>query len=49
MSNISFGFTMTIFGIGITLITLYVLTLLIHLLNRFFPFKEEKSDEQTKS
>jgi Na+-transporting methylmalonyl-CoA/oxaloacetate decarboxylase gamma subunit len=48
MSNLDFGFTMTIFGIGITLITLYVLTILIHLLNRFFPHIEEK-EEQKKS
>jgi Na+-transporting methylmalonyl-CoA/oxaloacetate decarboxylase gamma subunit len=48
MSEWSFGLTMTIIGMGVTLITLYLLTLLIHLLNKLFPFKEEKKPEQTK-
>ncbi|MBN1692809.1 MAG: OadG family protein [Dehalococcoidales bacterium] len=40
----SFGLTMTFAGMGITFITLYLLTLLIRLLNKLFPFKngEEK-------
>ena len=37
----SFGLTMTIAGMGITFITLYLLTLLIRLLNKLFPFKNE--------
>jgi Na+-transporting methylmalonyl-CoA/oxaloacetate decarboxylase gamma subunit len=39
MTNWSFGLTMTFMGMGITLITLYLLTLLIRLLNKLFPHK----------
>ncbi|MBN1160848.1 MAG: OadG family protein [Dehalococcoidales bacterium] len=38
----SFGLTMTFAGMGITFITLYLLTLLIRLLNKLFPFKSEE-------
>jgi len=38
----AFGLTMTIAGMGVTFITLYLLTLLIRLLNRLFPYKEEE-------
>jgi Na+-transporting methylmalonyl-CoA/oxaloacetate decarboxylase gamma subunit len=38
----SFGLTMTFAGIAITFITLYLLTLLIRLLNKLFPFKKEE-------
>jgi len=41
MSDITFGLTMTVAGMGITFITLYLLTLLIRLLNKLFPFKKE--------
>ncbi len=43
MTNLAFGLTMTIIGMGVTLITLYLLTLIIRLLNRLYPFKEEKN------
>ncbi len=42
MKYLDFGLTMTVIGMGVTLITLYLLTLLIRLLNRLYPFKEEK-------
>ena len=48
MSNVDFGFTMTITGMGVTLITLYLLTILIRLLNKLFPEKKEEKSE-TKS
>ena len=48
MTNWSFGFTMTIMGMGITLVTLYLLTLLIRLLNKLFPHKIE-DDGKSKS
>ncbi len=32
---------------GVTLITLYLLTLLIRLLNRLFPFKEEENKSKS--
>ncbi len=37
-----FGLTMTAAGMGVTFVTLYLLTLLIRLLNRLFPFKNEE-------
>lgn len=46
MNNWSFGLTMTVAGMGITFLTLYLLTLLIRLLNKLFPFKKE--EEKTK-
>jgi Na+-transporting methylmalonyl-CoA/oxaloacetate decarboxylase gamma subunit len=48
MADWSFGLTMTLAGMGITLVTLYLLTLLIRLLNRFFPYKKE-DEEKSKS
>jgi len=48
MDNWSFGLTMTLAGMGVTLITLYLLTLLIRLLNKLFPYKKEE-EEPSKS
>ena len=45
MDNFTFGWTMTVLGMGITLITLFLLILVIRLLNKLFPFKEEKPKE----
>jgi len=45
MKDWVFGLTMTIAGMGVTFITLYILTLVIKLLDRFFPYKEEKKEE----
>jgi Na+-transporting methylmalonyl-CoA/oxaloacetate decarboxylase gamma subunit len=42
MRDLAFGLTMTILGMGVTFITLYLLTLLIRLLIRLFPKKEEE-------
>lgn len=49
MYDWQFGLTVTLVGMSITLITLYLLTLLIRLLNKLFPFKEEKKPEQPRS
>jgi Na+-transporting methylmalonyl-CoA/oxaloacetate decarboxylase gamma subunit len=46
MKDMAFGLTMTAAGMGVTFITLYLLTLLIRLLNKLFPYKKE---ELTKS
>ena len=45
MKDWAFGLTMMVMGMGVTLITLYVLTLLIRLLIRLFPSKEEEGGE----
>ena len=45
MNDMAFGLTMTVAGMGITFITLYLLTLLIRLLNKLFPFKKEEENK----
>jgi len=45
MKDWAFGLTMAVAGMGVTLLTLYLLTLVIRLLDRFFPYKEEKREE----
>jgi len=45
MRDIEFGLIMTLAGMGVTFITLYILMLVIRLLDRFFPYKEEKKEE----
>jgi Na+-transporting methylmalonyl-CoA/oxaloacetate decarboxylase gamma subunit len=47
MSDLEFGLTMLAAGMAVTFITLYLLTLLIRLLNKLFPFKKE--DESPKN
>jgi Na+-transporting methylmalonyl-CoA/oxaloacetate decarboxylase gamma subunit len=45
MKDLAFGLTMTILGMGVTFITLYLLTLLIRLLIKLFPRKEDEESE----
>lgn len=45
MKDMAFGLTMTVAGMGITFITLYLLTLLIRLLNKLFPYKKEEANK----
>jgi len=45
MKDMAFGLTMTVAGMGVTFITLYLLTLLIRLLNKLFPFKKEEESK----
>jgi Na+-transporting methylmalonyl-CoA/oxaloacetate decarboxylase gamma subunit len=42
----SFGLTMTLWGMGVTLITLGLLMLIIRLINKIYPYKaeDEKKD-----
>jgi Na+-transporting methylmalonyl-CoA/oxaloacetate decarboxylase gamma subunit len=44
--DMSFGLTMTFMGMGVTLLTLALLILVIRLMNKIFPFKndDEKKD-----
>ena len=46
MKDLEFGLTMTLTGMGVTLITLYLLTLVIQLMNRLFPDIEKKKEEK---
>jgi Na+-transporting methylmalonyl-CoA/oxaloacetate decarboxylase gamma subunit len=43
MDNFSFGLTMLIVGMGGTLVALTLLALLMGLLKKLFPLKEERS------
>jgi Na+-transporting methylmalonyl-CoA/oxaloacetate decarboxylase gamma subunit len=45
LDNITFGWVMTVLGMGITLITLIILTQVIRLLIKLFPYKEEVKKE----
>lgn len=45
MDNFTFGWTMTVLGMGVTLLTLFILAMIIRLLNRLFPDKEEAKKE----
>jgi len=42
MKDLAFGLIVTLVGMGVTLLTLYILTLVIRLLDRLFPFKAEE-------
>ena len=46
MKDLEFGLIMTLAGIGVTLLTLYLLTLVIHLMNRIFPEVETKKEQK---
>ncbi len=49
MKDLAFGLTMTIMGMGVTFLTLYLLILVIRLLNRLFPFKKEEEGKISQS
>jgi Na+-transporting methylmalonyl-CoA/oxaloacetate decarboxylase gamma subunit len=42
----TFGLTMTAAGMVVTFVTLYLLTLLIRLLNKLFPHKNEEEQDK---
>jgi Na+-transporting methylmalonyl-CoA/oxaloacetate decarboxylase gamma subunit len=41
LDNVTFGITMLVAGMGGTLLTLWIMSLLMTILGRIFPFKEE--------
>ena len=41
MSNLEFGLTLTVFGMGGTLIILFLISLVVDVLNKCLPYKEE--------
>jgi Na+-transporting methylmalonyl-CoA/oxaloacetate decarboxylase gamma subunit len=43
--DLAFGFTMLLLGMGVTLLTLFLLTLVIRLLNRMFPDKQQEKKD----
>jgi len=44
MEKWAFGLTMTVVGVGGTFLTLWVLSLVIDLLKKVFPLKDEKAE-----
>ena len=44
MDKWAFGLTMTVVGVGGTFLTLWVLSLVIDLLKKVFPLKDEKAE-----
>jgi len=42
MSNLEFGLTLTLFGMGGTMVILLLISLVVDLLNKCLPFREEK-------
>ena len=43
MDNWTFGITMVIVGMGGTLLTLWILSLLMSLMKRIFPYRKEEN------
>jgi Na+-transporting methylmalonyl-CoA/oxaloacetate decarboxylase gamma subunit len=44
MKDWAFGLTMTLAGMGVTFLTLYILTLVIRLMDKLFPYEVEKKE-----
>lgn len=45
MSDLAFGLIMMVTGMGVTFLTLYLLTLVIRLLAALFPFKKPEKEK----
>jgi hypothetical protein len=45
MDNVTFGFTMLVVGMGGTLLTLWGISLVIRVLKRIFPIKEDETSD----
>lgn len=46
MDNLTFGVSIIIMGMGGTLLTLWILSLLMILLKKIFPYKEENEENK---
>jgi Na+-transporting methylmalonyl-CoA/oxaloacetate decarboxylase gamma subunit len=46
MKDLEFGLIMTLTGMAVTLITLYILMLAIKIMNRLFPEVEKKEEKK---
>ena len=46
MSDINNGLVITVLGMGVTLVTLYLLTLIIKILSKIFPYQKEAKEEE---
>ncbi len=45
MSDLSFGLIMAVLGMGVTFLTLYLISLVIRLLTVLFPYRKEETPE----
>jgi hypothetical protein len=45
MDNVTYGLTMTILGMGGTIVSLWIISLAMNLLKRLFPYVPEKKEK----
>lgn len=45
MDNITYGFTMTVLGMGGTIVSLWIISLAMNILKRLFPYQAEKKEK----
>jgi len=46
MDTFTFGLTLTIIGMGTTLLSLWFLVLIINLMKRFFPYRDSNEERK---
>jgi len=44
LTNLEFGLTLTVIGMGGTLVILFLISLLVDILNKVLPFREGKKE-----
>jgi Na+-transporting methylmalonyl-CoA/oxaloacetate decarboxylase gamma subunit len=45
-NKLAYGFALTVVGMGGTLVSLWLLSLLMELLKRFFPYRDEQAQKE---
>jgi Na+-transporting methylmalonyl-CoA/oxaloacetate decarboxylase gamma subunit len=45
MDNVTYGITMTVLGMGGTIVSLWIISLAMNILKRLFPHQAEKKEE----
>jgi len=48
MSDVTFGLTMMVMGMGVTFLTLLLLALIIRVMLKLMPYKKEEESKETK-
>jgi sodium pump decarboxylase gamma subunit len=48
MKDLAFGLTMTVMGMGVTFITLFILIVIIRLLVKLYPYRKEETENSGK-
>ncbi len=46
MDNVTYGLTMTVLGMGGTLVSLWIISLAMNMLKRFFPYRAEEKEKR---